>query len=726
MRSVLNMKSIFQIVTLLSCLCLLALGKAGAQGRYGNTQSGGGFGQGGFSGGSGTGGGGNTLTLDTSDIYFFYADKPYQVYPFADSLLHELQQYDPIRRQAVDHASLGNLGSASRPLFFQPAWRRGLDLGLHQFDLYRMNTSDVRYYKITQAHTHASYSQGPTQSDAYFQVRFSRNFADGLNLSIEHRKINNTGAYDSQRAVNSDFAVGLWYHNPHGMYDGFFSYVTNSVEQQNNGGASEALDSKWIPAYQVDVFSSTSNTRYADRELAYTQYFYLNKLGERKAIRKKEKQERAIADSLANSQRDTLAVPPGKTTIPPGTAKPPIGPKGRPAPAVGQPPARPGVLPALPTGRSYTIYHQIAWKSGSYKFSDTDPDSVFYKDFLVDRRGLRHYLEARKLENTFKLQTFKIDAAPASTDSTGRALPRERGLVELGLVHAVHFIEQEPVDTQAIHNVFLMGSARFSPSERLRLQVYGHLGVGANAGDFRASGELYLNLKKIGYLRLEAVNQLYTPSFLPHRFYLTEREMWKNDFGKTLETSLSGTYGLPSFQFSVSGQYHLINNLVYFDTSGMPRQSGAFSVFQLMVRKDFRFGPLHFDNWAGLQQATSEVLALPNIYTRHSLYLEGKIFKKVMLSRIGLDARLATGYTPPGYQPATGQFYLQTGESLPFTPLVDAFFSFRVKTLRFFFKVENILPAFTTQYYYQTALYPLPFGFSSGGLRLGVNWRLVD
>jgi hypothetical protein len=402
-----------------------------------------------------------------------------------------------------------------------------------------------------------------------------------------------------------------------------------------------------------------------------------------------------------------------------------IGPAQQPAKA---PPAakRPAqALPPPPLTRAFTLYHQIAWRRELYKFFDSTPDSAFYQDFLVDDRGLRFYLKTRKLENTVKLQTFKLKQQTRS-DSTGRALPSESDLLEVGLVHSLHLVDQEPLGRQAINNLFLTGRLNFSPGERLRVQSYGHLGLGANAGDFRISGDLFLNLKKIGHLRLEAVNQLYTPSLLHERFFVTENELWNNSFGKILETSLSGRYSLPSLRFSVGGQLHLTNNQVYFDTAGMPRQAGALSVFQLIVSQDFKVGPFHLDNWGGLQKSTSDVLRLPEIYSKHSLYFLGKIFKKVMMVKVGVDARLSTGYAAPSYNPLIGQFYLQNEQTLPFTPLIDFFLSFKVQTFRFFVKIENLLPSATRQYYYQTTDYPLPYGLGNGGLRLGINWRLVD
>ncbi len=732
-----NMRQLWFKIMLVAGLLTIAVS---AFAQFGGSRGGGGFGNfGGGFGSRGAGGGTQRLTLDTSDIYFFFAGEPNLVFPFSDSLLESFQQYDPLRLQSQDYASLGNLGSAARPLFFQPTWHRGFDPGLHQFDIYRLSTADVRYYKITQAFTQAGYSQGSTQGDGYFNIRFSRNFADGLNLSLETHRINNIGAYDYQKAENSATAAGLWYQDKNGNYNSYFSFVSNTIEQQDNGGVAEPLlPGSLIPAYQVQMHLSNSITRHAGKELAYTQYFYLNHIfsnanKQRREEKKKLKQVRKEAPpkdtALVDLKQEQLA-PKQHNTIGPAPQQQRT-PTAQPAPA--QASTRRDTLlsglsaaPALPADqRVYTLYHQITWQTNSYKFSDTRPDSAFYGDFLVDKRGLRFFLETKKLENTFKLQTFKLKPQPRIS-ATDRALPRESDLLEVGLVHSLYIINQEPVDTGLIHDLFLTGRLNFSPGERLRIRAYGHLGIGANAGDFRLNGELFLNLKKIGNLRLEVVNQLYSPSLVSHRFYVTQTEIWKNNFSKTLETSLMGTYSLPSFHFSLSGQYHLLNKLVYFGTDGLPRQSGTFSIFQLSAQKDFHLGALHLENWVGLQQATSNVLPLPQFYSRHSIYLQKKIFKKVMLSKIGLDARLASSYTPPSYLPLTGQFYLQQEQALPFTPLLDAHLSFKVKTFRFFFKIENILPMVTRRYYFQTAGYPLPFGLSNGGMRMGISWRLVD
>jgi len=262
----------------------------------------------------------------------------------------------------------------------------------------------------------------------------------------------------------------------------------------------------------------------------------------------------------------------------------------------------------------------------------------------------------------------------------------------------------------------------------LKIFTYAQFGLLGSAGDYRVSGSLFLDFKTIGNLRLEFINQLYEPSLLQQRLFISQRQFWKNNFSKTLETSVTGTYSLPSFRFSLTAGYHLLTNFIYFDSQALPRQTGsAINIFQLMVEKNFKLGAWHLNNLVVLQQVTKDaVLRLPQIYSTHSLFLEGRIFKKVMLARMGFDARLTSSYTPDTYQPLTGQFHLQNKQVLPFTPLLDFFMSFKVNRFRFFFKVENILTGITEQYYYQTANSPLAFGFSNGGIRFGISWRFVD
>ena len=76
------------------------------------------------------------LPPDTIGLFRLYPGNPFQETPYSDTALHGLvQQYDPARERKLDYATLGNLGSAARPIVFELPFRRGFDAGLRPFDI---------------------------------------------------------------------------------------------------------------------------------------------------------------------------------------------------------------------------------------------------------------------------------------------------------------------------------------------------------------------------------------------------------------------------------------------------------------------------------------------------------------------------------------------------------------------------------------------------------------
>ncbi len=611
-----------------------------------------------------------TGDVDTFGVFSFYADNPNDEKPFSDSLLgNYFQQYDPSRKRVIDLQHLGTLGSAAQPMFYEPLLRNGFDIGLHQYDPYHIRAIDQTYRRLEKPYTNLSYTQIGEQSDSYFTGEFSRNFADGLNVNIDYRNITMVGEqnqFPNQKSRNTAIAMGLWYHSADDRYDGFLSYAANTIEQEDNGGLIRDPDPDAESSAQV--FLNDAQTRHEHRELMYTHYY---KFG---------------------GKPDTIN---GGLT------------------------------------RAFTLNHQISYLQSKYKFFDpfqsgpTSTDSLFYRDFLVDFRGTRFYLEHQKVENAFNLSTFRLQRQARNSAQ------RQKDLIEVGLVHTLHSFDME-LGRSNVNNLFINGRIKFNPNDRLYIDTYGQLGLLDNVGDYRIQGELFLDLRSLGSLRLKAMNQLYSPNLLQEQFVVTSKELWQNDFNKTLETNLSATYSLEKLNFSVTGSYHLINNYIYFDTLGIARQTGTpLSILQLVIQKDFTVGNFHLDNVLGIQEITEDVLLLPNIFTKHSLYYGGKWFK-VLNVRVGADIRLLTTYNASYYNPLTGQFQLSRQFSptirdrsqVDFYPAADAFLSMQVTRFRAFVKWENLYRLIQPEkeLFYHVAYYPQ----WTGGLRIGLKWRFVN
>lgn len=365
-------------------------------------------------------------------------------------------------------------------------------------------------------------------------------------------------------------------------------------------------------------------------------------------------------------------------------------------------------------GRQLLLSHQIGYRSSQYKFFDPQPaqDAAYYGAFQTDDRGIRHFLGHEKLENQIKL------LAAREQDLENGGFP-----LELGLIHVWHKIRQEPLDS-SLQEVFLRGSLALRPAGKILLRGEAFLGVLGSAGDYQVNASIFMPLGKGLLFQGNAVNQLYSPTLLQQQFFVTQQLVWRNNYSKTLETNLSGRLLFPRLKLELGGAYHLINNLIYFDTAGLPRQTGTpVSIGQFSVRNSLRLWKLFLDNQWVLQAVSEDVVRLPALFGKHSLYFQGMLFK-VMESRLGVDLRYASSYYSDQYFPLTGQFQLQDQEQVLFYPQVDVFFNMKVTKFRAFVKWENLTGSFLNdRLFYQVPGHPWP---PASGLRLGFKWRFSE
>ena len=599
--------------------------------------------------------------LDTFGVYVFKALSPNEEISFKDSTLQgHFPQYHPARKQSNDWLHNGHLGAPARAVAYEPINRKGFDIGIHPYDLYLTYLDDIPFYRLEKPFTNASYYVLGDQADNFFDVAFSRNFANGVNFSLDHQRLNTFSTqnqYPNQRTRVITLGAGLWIEAPSGKYEAFLSYASNVVEQENNGGVSvpPQTTGDFNTSNSAVTFLDDGQTSHRHQELGYTHYL---KFG---------------------GKEDSIKGP----------------------------------------RRAFTVGHQLAYRSSELKYFDPSTnnrfslDSSYYQRLFTDDRGVRHFIGHQRISNTVSLGTFRKQKS--------RGLP-DKDYLEVALNHQYHLLDLEIGDS-TLNNLFLSGILRFNPNERLNFETYAHLGLWDNAGDYRLRGRLVLDMKSIGQLELEAINQLNRPSFIEHRLIVAQRTVWNNDFSSTLHTMLSGTFRIPKWKFSVNARYHLVNNAIYYNQQSEVTQAGKpLSVLQFIIQKDFTVGKLHLDNQVTIQQATESFVRLPDFYSSHSLYYHGKWFG-VLNVRMGFDLRLNSSYNPYGYQPLIGQFILQDDFEVDWYPVIDPYFSMRVERFRAFAKWENLInTAQPTRLYYQTAYYP----YWVSGLRLGINWRFLN
>ena len=363
----------------------------------------------------------------------------------------------------------------------------------------------------------------------------------------------------------------------------------------------------------------------------------------------------------------------------------------------------------LPNSNNLKLKHRASFQSFEYKFYDTSPasDSAYYGPFQTNNVGLRNFIAYNKLENE---ATIRLDY---------------KGALDVGAVHTTYFINQEPVDT-TINNLFLIGNwdLVLGKQQSYGLKLKSHFGLLDNRADYLLQGNLFFSLpKQRTTFDISASSRGFEPTLQQYRVYISQQQLWANDFSKTIENRVSGQINW-SDKLVVQGNYFLVSNLIYWDSLAFPQQSDTITnIGQLMTRLNLQFGSFHFDNAIVLQQSDNNILRFPNIATKHSLYFEGNLFKNALFGRVGIDIRYNTAYYFDNFQPATGQFYQQNDWQQTLLPIVDGFASFQVKSFRAFLKLENVNHLIDANQVYFTAP---NFPMRDWTFRFGISWYFAD
>ncbi len=281
---------------------------------------------------------------DTSPIKFYYSENPEEIFILSDTGLNTgFLQYEPTRTQPFNHLNLGNPGSAHQYFVYQTEDRRGLQIGWNQYDLYRTNAANTKFYKITEPYSDVGYYIGGNQSDGFVIAKFSRNFAKDVNFSLDYHRMSQLGTtnqFPHQNTRNTNLNTGVNFQGFEGKYKGFFVFTTSTVQAEDNGGISNPpnQDLEFFSPNSASVFLEDAQTKQTQNEIYYTHYYSL----------------RSASDSI----------------------------------------------------RNYEISHILGVKNHTFIFTDPTSNPEYYGAFDRGTQGINVDLKYQQWENHFKLRTF--------------------------------------------------------------------------------------------------------------------------------------------------------------------------------------------------------------------------------------------------------------------------------------------------------------------------------
>lgn len=640
-------------------------------------------------------GSGSTDSLEHRDKYedsiTIYYQLPYTIQRNKlDSSIIDFTKRFPI---PAHHVFLGNNGTATRSIVFDPMMQSGWDHGMHAFDAYRWGLESIRFFNTTKPYTELAYLLG-SKTEQVIEIMHTQNIRPNWNILFQYRLINSPGYFKNQKTNHNDYTFTSWYQSVNKRYNNYFAILANAMQSDEGGGLDNTEDYLNDPIYNdrfniptkiggdveygTDFFSSTLNTgnRYADLHIMLKQQYDIGK------------KDSIVSDS---------------TVIP-------------------------LFYPRL------RFEHVFRYSSYKFKFIDEPnasigymPDSLYYDSvynyvLVADtnsQRRLLLYDRWKEINNEFSIYTFP--------DAKNQLQFLKVGIVVQNLKAVTNNF------TGSFYNLIAKGEYRNKTrNKKWDILAAGKLNLaGFNSGDY----DVNLNLKRFvgkreGYIDLGFKNVNRTPSFVfdsRSSFYLDVAK----SFNKENTTLLTASLYQPQLNLILTGNYFLVSNYTYFtDYYKAEQENALFNLLQIAIEKRFKLGKRwiwHTDIY--FQQKTGDVaLNVPLIFTRNRIGYEGTLgFRKLNIA-MGLEIKYHTPYKADGYSPVLGKFFYQDSIKINNRPDIHAYLHFRIRNFRSFCRIENLNTITTTngfgfrKHNFAAPDYPYPGMI----MRLGIYWSFVN
>lgn len=221
-------------------------------------------------------------SLDSTKIYTFNANFEQQGINFLkpiDTLITNIEKFDPPTRPAKYFATLGNPGLATQNILFSPTIKSGYTFGISSFDHYLFHNDSLRYYWVGKPFTHIFYIMG-SKKQQNLRIEHSQNVSSWFNLGLNFRYVNSPGFYKNQKTDDKNFALKTRFQTHNYRYVVLANYIHNKVKVQENGGIryDSVFENNSKPDRQgMLTYLTTANNQLKENSFFLKQYFKISK-----------------------------------------------------------------------------------------------------------------------------------------------------------------------------------------------------------------------------------------------------------------------------------------------------------------------------------------------------------------------------------------------------------------------------------------------------------------
>ena len=294
------------------------------------------------------------------------------------------------------------------------------------------------------------------------------------------------------------------------------------------------------------------------------------------------------------------------------------------------------------------------------------------------------------------------------------------------------------------HNVSIGGQINKTEGKTLHFNLLGEFWIaGEDASQLRLDFNTDLNFRLWNDTVRVAAKAFFhrlNPSFYYRRYH--SQHLWwdrQNDFNQEMHTRIEGnlSYSLTNTRLRLAVEE--IQNYTYFGmsydysktgrtnmTASVHQEGGNINLLTAQLFQNFRLGPLNWENIITYQNSSSpDVLPLPALNIFSNLYLKFKI-ARVLDVELGGNVTYFTKYEAPDFCPMLNQFAVQKNTAsrveLGEFPFVDVYANLKLKGVRFFVMMNNVLYSSANRKYFTTPHYPM----NGSVMHMGVSWPFFN
>jgi len=585
-----------------------------------------------------------------------------QVLPTLDTTLNRLEIYDPAASNL--HFGLGFPGAAVRPIYFVIPENIDVNPIFNSYAPLLFSPSNQSNFNFKKPVTQIQYVIFPSiRTEQYLDLFHSRNIRENLNLGIKLRKIKSNGYYLKQGSNISNITSYISSNTKTGRYQVYSSLAYNSIVSIENGGVqNDSLNysSRSIALQSLPVYLEDAKNRMSLWGGKITQTYNFG--------------------PIRNISTDTLIQ---KNKV-------------------------------IPISR---LCLELNYSKQTLNYLDQFPLSGYYENVFKDSAQTNDKFSQEIVESDF---SFAL-AEYLKNGSTRKFIPKFGIRNEIIAFETAEFVK-------SLTNTSAYLYMKSTPNQILRYAVQASYFIdGYNSTNYKAHaliGKIIFDSTKF-VSKLDLIGSVTNsnPDYV-YQHYYSNHFKWENKFqeGQTLNLSIRfESKKLVNLSVSLSKMI----NYVYLDSNIVPVQlTNDINLLSGRFNRLFHLGNFHLDAILIYQRVMKgkDVLGLPELFTRNSIYWGKQVFKRAMDLQIGFDVLYTTKYYGLSYQPSLNAFNFQTSKKMGDYPAVDFFINFKIRQARVFFKVDHLNYGLISGKYEYVPGYLIP----GRTFRFGLSWLFIN